>query len=61
MPDQLIQADALVLLRSGVTIATDVLLMGDTREHGYYVKRDTDLIRVRPANWAGADWAEVRS
>lgn len=59
MPDILVQAEALVLLQSGVTIMADVLLVGDTREH--YVCRDTDLIRVRPSNWGGADWTELRS
>lgn len=60
MPDQLIHAGALVLLKSGVTIKADVLLVGDTRESAHFVKRDMDMIRVRPSNWGGADWAEIR-
>lgn len=59
MPDILVQSEALVLLQNGVTIKADVELMGDTRENGHYVRRDPDLIRVRPSNWAGADWTEV--
>lgn len=59
MPDILVQADALVLLQIGITIRADVELMGDTREHAHYIRRGTDLIRVRPSNWGGADWTEV--
>lgn len=60
MPDQLIHADALIMLASGVTIKADVLLVGDTVESANFIKRDMDLIRVRPSNWSGADWSEVR-
>lgn len=60
MTDILIHAGALVLLASGVTIKADVILVGDTRESAHFIKRDMDLIRVRPSNWGGADWAEVR-
>ncbi len=60
MPDILVQAGALVLLRSGVTIKADVFMVGDTIESATFVKRDRDLIRVRPSNWGGADWAEIR-
>lgn len=60
MADVFIQAEALVLLQSGVTIKADVLLIGDTIESANFIKRGMDLIRVRPSNWAGADWVEVR-
>ncbi len=60
MPDVLVQAGALVLLRSGVTIKADVFMGGDTIEAVTFVMRDTDFIRVRPSNWVGADWAEIR-
>lgn len=60
MTDSLVQAAALVLLASGVTIEADVILAGDTTEAAHYIKRDMDLIRVRPSNWGGADWAQIR-
>jgi alpha-D-ribose 1-methylphosphonate 5-triphosphate diphosphatase PhnM len=59
MTDSLAQADAIVLLASGITIVADVVLVGDTIEAAH-IKRDMDLIRVRPSNWGGADWAQIR-
>lgn len=60
MTDSLVQSDALVLLSTGLTIKADVLQAGDERDPFLFARRDTDIIRVRPSNWPGADWTEIR-
>lgn len=60
MTDSLVQSNALILLATGVTIKADVLQAGDERDPFLFACRDMDIIRVRPSNWPGADWAEIR-
>ena len=60
MTDSLIQCDALILLKTGLTIKADVFQAGDERDPFLFARRDMDIIRVRPSNWPGADWSEIR-